>query len=79
MTQIHFPPKFPEGLTIRIQQNDGLVHLGEFGINDFLDPGDLWIIHSLINIISSPIGFERRERSAANAIVPREMSPVQMG
>ena len=44
MTQIHFLPKFPVGLTIRIHQDDSLVHLGEFGVNDFLDPGDLWII-----------------------------------
>ena len=46
MTQIHLPPKFPVGLTIGIQQDDGLVHLGEFGVNDLLDPGNLWIIRT---------------------------------
>jgi hypothetical protein len=33
----------------------------------------MWVSHSLVNINISPIGFERRERSAAKAIVPREI------
>ena len=43
MAEVHLLAKFPIGLTIDIEQDDGLVHQGEFRVNDLLD-----FCHSLI-------------------------------